>query len=239
MGKIENLKNNWTNFGFSFLRTAELSCKEMMHFSNESDRIRRVFDYYIPTIFNLKHGIEVFLKCFVVILQEKELLEKDHDQMKIFEKLLKLVKDKEVKKRIEEVAENNKQRLDWSAAKKRVESIDDKIMALDTLVRRYYNCTFLEDKINNNFSIIDSKNTAFRYPQNNLQMELDYSKILCTINSGDIEKLHGDILELEKRLVDLWQIFQAKFEINKYFNNTNPGYKWLKIGSIDDIKAGS
>jgi hypothetical protein len=89
---------------------------------------------------------------------------------------------------------------------------------------------YSENKIINNFSIEDSENTVFKYPQNKLQIQLNYGKILKKVNNASIVNVtillwtclgivvvaiftEGSVGFLF--LLELFYLFKAKSVINK------------------------
>ncbi len=218
--KAKKLRDSWSNFGLSYFKIAELSC-DVMKKSADEERDAKILDLYMPTLFNIKHGIEIFLKCFIVILEENE-LEKNkqhHRQSEIFKEIIRLVKTKKIENVIQKASEKNKNRKDWKRCSERVQDFDKKLENLESLISRYQTLQFLKSKIANNFSIEDSENTAFKYPQNNLQVHLDYGKILKNITEEDIDDLCKDIRKLQSVLIDFWMIFYCYIEIKNTLND--------------------
>lgn len=73
--KIYN-KNDWAMFIYGYLRLAELACLEIVEgkYNNKANGQFKIEEIYIPAIFNLKHGIELFLKVFSIEFLDKEYL---------------------------------------------------------------------------------------------------------------------------------------------------------------------
>jgi len=214
MEKTKNLIDDWSNFGLSFLKISELACKEMDEAPNKNKK-EKVLDLFIPTIFNIKYGIEIFLKCFIVMLEEKELVEKDfhHDQIELFNKVPSLIEEKRVEQTIAEKANKNWTERDLVSVSKRIKILKSKIINTAVLIGKYYNYPFLEEKLGINFSIKDPYNTAFKYPQNKCQIKIGYGEVLKSINEKDIRNLCIDTIRLQKELIFLWIIIKKYIEI--------------------------
>lgn len=197
----------WLVFSQSFLKIAEIGAREMR--DKKYDSTSTIEDLYVATIYNIKHGIEAFTKSILVILGDTLLGKEDysHDSVKEFMKVFDVIG----KSKLEEVI--NQIQLTYNNDPKFLLkdslSYPDllfKLGKMGGLVHEYYTCSFIKDKIGSDYDVADTKNDAFRYPQNSLKVKLDYQKIIGRLNRTDIQKLIEDILELESVLYTFWLI---------------------------------
>lgn len=209
---IENnkIKDEWLNFGLSFLEISSISCEKM---KKDKKSIKRL---YISTIFNIKHSIEILLKFLVIYLSDDDIVKKlkIHDQKDIHKTLEEILKKKNIVKLIIKLNQSKKNDKDWIFNKYKSEldiTSGEKVVLISThlkiLINKYYNCEFLKDKIGLDFNIEDKDNTGFKYPENNLSIRIDYSKVLERINDEDIISLEQDIDSLFNIFVILYILF--------------------------------
>lgn len=202
--KITN-RNDWAQFTLGYLHLARLACleikgKKYTESIKEGDDEFGTKSIYIPALFNLKHGIEIFLKTFSIEFLNKESIDQSdysHDIENIFSKLKDNIGEKRLRGAIEKYEKENPKNRELLSAK----SIFDK---LEDLVKKYQNLDFLKEKIGTDYIIRDTDNTAFKYPANNLSILIDYEKVSTKFHIIDAEKLEIDIVILEKIF---WQLY--------------------------------
>lgn len=216
MNKKTNHEDEWIQFSTSFFCIADIACTEMLNPTEDGYEISQL---YIPTIFNIKHGLESSIKSFIVILEKKE-LDKDkwhHDQVKNFESFRSLLENKEILKRIEErMSKIDKKEILKYFPKyfDLAKEFSKQVELLKDLLDKYYYCEFLKEKIDSAYRIEDFDNTVFKYPQNKLKMKLDYASIIPKINKLDISLMKTDIILLKSLLYFFWIVFEFQLEGN-------------------------
>lgn len=75
---------------------------------------------------------------------------------------------------------------------------------MENLVKKYQSLDFLKEKIGINYTIRDTDNTAFKYPTNNLNIQINYEEISAKFTRLDALKLSTDTANIEKIL---WQLY--------------------------------
>jgi len=201
---------SWLNFSRSYLLLAKLGCKELLDSErNKNEKLKdkeffKMFyyteDLFIAILYNIKHGIEIFIKTLKLILSEK--IEKSHDIFYLFEVLekeIKLHKEKIKSTIIKELNKSNlsdHDKVNLDEVKRNLDNLPTFLKKTKELVDKYYHCDVVKKKIKNDFIIEDIDNTVFRYPENNLKVRLDYQKILSRINKDDIKNIFQDIIDL-------------------------------------------
>lgn len=220
------IKFDWLKFAQSYLIIALLACDEMIENKykeqspNSEDEVvkkyglkPKLIDKYaihvlfLPSIYNAKHGIEVFIKTLKKIVGVDK-IPKDHNAVELFEKLKGLVKEGHIQKVITDKEAANPSDADLPVAKKDLRNIKKYINILEELVIKYQCCDFLKGKIENDFEIEDGDNTAFRYPENSLKIQMNYEEILLRITKEDIEKIKKDIEALWENFNGLGYILE-------------------------------
>jgi hypothetical protein len=208
--KHNDIKENWSIFARNYLNIASLACSEMQYkkYNNVESEIE---DLYISMIFNIKHGIELYLKFFIVLLEQKALIKKyeTHDNLQILRDVMNLTNLSSIKKVINTTYEKNKDNEYWVFVNKSHDNIIDKIYDLMMIVNKYQNLETFKNIINKNFEIEDSDNTSFKYPQNSLKIKLNYKEILKNINKRDLIDIYLDIVKLQNSFYTLEVIFSA------------------------------
>lgn len=213
MATFQNIKNNWLDFGLSYLYIANLACDEMSKDKPEYT----ISDLYISTVYNTKHGVEVLLKSIIVTLEDKELIKKDeiHNQKTLYEKICQIADLPGIKKVISEIIKDKKDNELFIFLDERTKSLGKQFISVGNLIYKYQHLDFLKDKIDNNFIIEDIDNTTFKYPQNSLKIKLDYEEILKKITIEDINSLKMDVNELINIFISLYLVF------TRYIDNKN------------------
>lgn len=224
MTEIVDKSYNWVLFSQSYLRLALLGCQELLDGKHKKSYeltlgLRyNIEDLFIPIIYNTKHGIEIFIKTFKFILDEK--LGKDdrnHNSLELFEAFKKEIrKNKDtIIKEIKAEFSKKPESANLEVADKDLNNIEAFLNSLSQIIEKYHHCEFLKNKISNNFEIEDHENTAFRYPENNLKITLDYGSILSELKREDIEEIKKDVTLLFKIFNDLGFIFDVYKDLCK------------------------
>jgi len=220
----KELKNDWWLFCDNYITIAELACREMIHqryatsWHKEKGDIgpKRFWPYnlYISTIYNLKHSIEIFLKYFIIIIEDKipEIGKNGHD----IEKCLEIFKNKYkvdlINKTIQKAYDDKREsRRVLEPAKIETEFSKEWMENIAKISLKYFKCEDVKKKIKD-FDLKDISNDAFRYPKNKLFIDINYSEIVNRITKEDIGKVLKDIGELKNDFDSL------KFLIDIYHN---------------------
>jgi len=214
--------SDWYTFANGYLELARLACVEIIGHKNSKysrsakgkpKRILHEFELkeiFIPALFNTKHGIEVLLKTLIVNLLNKEMLEKgdySHNIEEIFNRLE--AQEHLQEKKINDSTEfTNKYFTKGSGSKNIFQDWKKDMLALKELVYKYHNLDFLKEKIKADYSIEDQENTAFKYPTNNLKIQLDYKNMVSRLKKEDVEILLMDINSLKSIFFLLFLGFQ-------------------------------
>lgn len=218
MTTLSKIKENWFDFGMSYLYLADLACKEMQ---KKEDREYYAGELYIATIFNIKHGIEVNLKSLIVLLEDRQISKKleHHNQEEIMNEFHRLIGEKKIINLIETLTKKNENNAEWIF--KEIKGKKDIILTMldmAKLVSKYHQLSFLKDKISSDFIIEDTNNTAFKYPQNNLLIKLDYKEIIKKIDKVAILKIAIDVSELLNYFLTLNMLFYECIKEKKHRN---------------------
>lgn len=220
------IKFDWLKFAQSYLAIALLACDEMIEnkykqpFPDPDEEIVKKYGLkpklidkykihvlYLPALYNTKHGIEVFIKTLKKILGTDK-VPKDHNAVESFEKLKGLVNEGHIQNVIEDAETKNPSDSNLPVAKEDLKNIQKYIANIEKLVTKYQRCDFLKEKIDSDFEIEDGDNTAFRYPENSLKIQINYEKILLRITKKDVEAIRKDIEVLWKNFNGLGYILE-------------------------------
>lgn len=225
----EQAQDDWLLFSSSYLNLANLACKEVIeerhaYYSRDKKTEGKRIDFfkkenlYIPTIYNMKHAIEIVIKTLNIVLSDELTSEAwSHNQKDIFSLLRKQIKPKDLQdaknaliKRVENNINSDKDD-GLENIKKRIinqyTSADEYIADLERLILKYQRCDFIRDKIKNFYTINDTENDAFRYPANGLVIELNYSEIIKNVTVDDFKDFRKDVEDIEKIFSTLDIIF--------------------------------
>lgn len=205
--RIKN-KEEWADFTLSYLHIAELALREIIDkkFNNEnfgSDKI------YIPTLYNIKHAIEIFLKFFTIEFLDKENLDNSdysHDIEVIFTKLKRNIPNSVLESFKKRWNKDNSQHAD----KIGTITLED----LQSIVEKYHSLDFLKEIIQENYSIKDLNNTAFKYPTNDLNIQINYKEFSKRITIDMVRESLIDVINLEKMFWQLQIVLYFKKEHN-------------------------
>lgn len=206
-------KYDWLSFAQNFLFISKISCEKML----EKDCY--IIPLFLPTLYNIKHGIEVFIKSAMVLITECELGKEDrkHSAVELFERLKIIINYELIKKVIEDAHKKNPDDNDFkNASKDFLPGLPQRIESLDKLVAKYQNCEIIKDKIGNYFEIDDEDNTAFRYPENNLKIKLNYDMILINIKTNDVVELLDDVKNICNNFNSLGYVLNVYSRAKKY-----------------------
>ncbi len=208
MAKAYEKKYEWLHFSQSYLFLARLGCQEILgekyeqypKFFSES----RILHFFVPILFDIKHGIEIFIKTLKIVLaDELNRDEKAHNVSELFLILKKQISKHKIAELIKRKHSENSEDIILKIANKNIDKLSIIIDDLERLIYKYYRCEIIKEKINDDFIIEDINNCAFRYPENNLKIIINYDKVLLKIDKKDIEQILKDIDELLKNLNSL------------------------------------
>ncbi|MFA5829508.1 MAG: hypothetical protein WC843_03370 [Candidatus Gracilibacteria bacterium] len=192
-------RDEWLNFCQSYLSLALLACDEMLakkytvKLMDVDIPAYSVPSLFLPTIYNIKHGLEVFLKTLRIILNaQSNPKEGKHSNLEIFTLLKKEIDSKQIQRVIESECKKKPDDTNLKLLLKDLANLSTYVDKIESLVIKYEHCEIIKNKIQTDFTIIDEDNTAFRYPQNSLQIKLDYHKILTKITPEDIQEIRTD-----------------------------------------------
>lgn len=181
MKKREVLKDgttefDWIMFAQSYFYIARLACQELLddrsekHNRSLSDSINlsyKTANLYVAILFNIKHGIEVFIKS-LGILDFGE-YEEGHDIHVLFQNL---------KKRMETKLSSG--------------DLDE----MEKLIIYFYKPNFLKRKVKDFYEIADIKNDIFRYPDNNAKIQISWELILDLFDESDVKEIKDNLDKL-------------------------------------------
>jgi len=171
--KYEISEKGWYVFVNSYLGLARIGCQKLQGRLSKENKV-----IVVSIIYNFKHALEILIKALQKTLKkEKEDIEKTHDIDKLFKELNLKVK-KEIKQ------------------KKPKEGISKEIKKLERLVKKYRELNFVNEYIKDCFSIEDTENQLFRYPEYSSYIQVDYPKLVNKFTREDIEGIEQDINEL-------------------------------------------
>lgn len=220
-------KEDWWLFCDNFLKISELACKEMIHqeysmgWSKQKGHVGpKEFwphNLYISAIYNLKHSIEIFLKYFLIIIEDKfpEVGKDGHN----IEKYLDLFQDKYkldlINKEIKKAYKDKKDsRYSLDTAEMETQFSEEWFNNIASISLKYFKCEDLKEKIKF-FDLKDVSNTCFKYPKNDLSIELNYSEIINQITKEDIKKVLNDIYELKNAFNSLRFLIEVYYDIKE------------------------
>jgi len=193
-------KEDWELFFLGYLSMAKLGCDEMLKENSDYN----IEDLYISTIYNFKHSIEIFLKTMIVVLEERKIVkqEEKHDQLDVFKGFIQIItkNKKDIIDTIDKVKENDEI---WEMIKFETGKMDNLTNKVLELIKKYQTMSFLKEKIGQDYSIEDSVNDVFRYPQNKMKIDLNYEDIIKRIDKKDITMLYIDVINASNVFIKL------------------------------------
>jgi len=220
-------KEDWWLFCDNYIKIAELACMEMIHqkytmwFDEKRGNIgpKKFWPYnlYVSAIYSLKHSIEIFLKYFLIIIEDKfPEFKKEKDGHNI-EKYLDLFKNKYklelINKTIKEAYESKKEsRYALETAEMETKFSREWMNNIAKISLKYFHCEDIKGKITS-IDLRDTSNDGFRYPKNKLIIELNYTEIVHKITKGDVKEVLKDINELENAFSSLRFLIEVYYDI--------------------------
>lgn len=202
MGNREETKYDWLGFAQSFLLLSKLACQELE--DKRKDKHSKTtrcdppkfnlpythFDLFISIVFNVKHGLEVFIKTLRFISSGD--YKTGHDIKELFDDL---------KKNLPERIKPSKDIEGNGITEGGIDAIPDKLGDLEKLILKYYHCDFLNEN-KRVADIYDEMNDVFRYPENKAKVKID----LDLVNEESIRAIHEDIDKIYRLFNDLGYI---------------------------------
>ncbi len=178
-------KYDWVVFAQSFLYLARLGCQELLsedknkHSKNDMAHYPyQVADLYVPILFNIKHGIEVFVKALSLFAYGE--YEEGHDVKELFTTTKKTILSKKQVPRQKGFYDGRTQ-VDINGSIQDLEEIEQ-------LVLYFYELEFLKEKIKTEYVMCDSLNDVLRYPKNKASIRIDWGTILSSrVERADAE----------------------------------------------------
>lgn len=203
---LKDKKYQWSDFVGSYLKLAKIGCKEYLLSLVPSGDVIEDFKKYIepsiyaPIVFNIKHGIECSLKALSHIIDEK--YEWHHNLNDLFLKLKLKIRQLNLKpvtdKRGNKITQNQ------------IDRLPGQLDSLKKIVLEFYELKFLLDNIRENIKIFDSKNDVFRFPENKVQIDIDYDNLFQSID----ETLIKSLIEKIDKLQDIYSSIGWVLDIN-------------------------
>ena len=202
-------KYDWAIFASSYFLIAKLACQELLSerekkhsMSGNLNTPYQPKDLYVSILFNIKHGIEVFVKTLSVFAYGK--YEKGHDIKLLFkdaeEKISKLNPKPRQKGFYDDISQD-----DINASFKDLRKIEN-------LVLYFFQLDFLKQKLGNDFIINDTLNDFLRYPDSKASIRIDWGTVLS------YRILPSDIQEILTKLNDLYALFNRAGRFHAILN---------------------
>jgi hypothetical protein len=222
-------QDDWVHFSHNYLGIAILGCDEILnakHYKNLLNVPLHSYEYghhelFIAIIFNIKHGIEVFTKTLKIILaDELNKSEKHHNIVELFKILQKEIKKHNIINTIIEEQKKDPTNHELNFIIRDLDNIKERLLEVETIVKKYYKCDFLKDKLDSNlFTIEDIDNTTFKYPENSLKINIKYGEVLSKLSDSDIEEAREDAKKLYKNFNELGYVFDVYKKLKKPLEN--------------------
>ncbi len=167
---------------------------------------------YFPMLFNFKHGIEIALKSLVKIFDKENNVKDDgHNLRKAFKRLKNFIEKFKIIKYYEDYKLSGGESDFFIEFVLSESNLPQKIELLERLIIKYQSCDVVLKYLNKNYSISDKQNDAFRYPENQLNISMDYMSIKELIKIEDVYEILEDI-------VDVKNIFGSLGELLSYWS---------------------
>ena len=204
----------WLHFSWAFLDVAEFSCDFWLNAVKKREYSGKTsVRSYLAIIFNIKHSLELFLKrCIVSYTGNLDKKDYGHDLESFYEKFLQIDFQKiqtAIKSKPESLRENHPLFVARHILSK-PKSLQKKVDTLGDLVDRYYHLRFSRNFKKVGIILRDVENTAFRYPENSLAVDIDYLDLIERISFADFNDLREDITLLT------WCYSNLGFVIRQY-----------------------
>ena len=210
--KDNEIQYSWLNFAQSFLGLAITGCDRIIIdqdrdtsclFSGKTeDKKILPKDIFTPIVFNIKHGIEVFIKTLLVIkFNHHNKKYNIHNVEKLFKELIQNVSQeiKPIKFGGDEITQDN------------IDKIPSKLEEIRKYIFKYYLCNFI-NKGKKIINICDYENDVFRYPDNKSYLRVDDKLIDIDI----INELKNDAIHIHDLFNELGYIFLVDKDYNDY-----------------------
>ncbi|MCG2694815.1 hypothetical protein L6261_01905 [Candidatus Parcubacteria bacterium] len=167
-------EKSWYIFVISFLINAKNECDFLINSKRLDDNNKYLV---ISIVYNFKHGLEVFLKAFSRFLNEKiDKGDYGHDTKRLLDSFKNQINKKKGKTKLK----NKKQ-------------TDKDINDLEKIIEKYNEIDFFKNYIKESFSVYDTENTFFKYPEHSTKIIIDYSRLSNQVNREDLKKIKKDI----------------------------------------------
>jgi hypothetical protein len=190
-----NNKYDWpVAFAQSYILIAKLACQEILsskpnkHYRGLDKSTYETADLYIPIVFNIKHGIEVFIKSLSIFTDETY-DEKTHDIKRLF---------LDAKPRILKILKPTNKPYYNNVTKEEVEKTKKALDQIEILIDDFYHLDFLKSKIHQNYKFSDIQNDFFRYPENKTLIQIEWRNVLIKLSKEDVEQILIKIEHLYK-----------------------------------------
>lgn len=185
---------DWVIFSQSYLLIARLGCQELMIPKHPSTDYKdffkleyKIHDLTVPIFYNVKHGIEIFIKTLSLFLIG-EYNNKEHDLNVLFLKFKNEV-DKKIKLKIFKPLKNDGNEI----TQQDIDNLPKNLEKLKKLIYEFYAIEILKPKLNQDFTIADKQNDIFRYPDNKALIKINWQEVLDKISKEDISVIQGKI----------------------------------------------
>lgn len=220
----QKLREDWWLFCDNYLSIAELACREMYSqkyfFFEERGKPfggKRfwIYNLYISMHYNLKHSIEIFLKYFILILDDKipEFGKNGHDieeYLKRFQQRHNVEKINAVVKKAFNDKKLSRYSLDYADIE--TEFHEEWVEHIARLSIKYFKCEDIKEKVKY-FTFRDIANDGFRYPKNKMGVDINYSELVHSITKEDIQVVLSDIYELRNAFNSLRFLIETYHDV--------------------------
>lgn len=193
----------WYDFTRSFLDLVELGCKEVKEQKHKKNiggiEIKYEKSLNIAIIYNMKHAIEIFIKTLIRYAEYDSFQNiKEHNLEFLFN--LYVEKFERLKKKPKYSLKNA-----HPATQEYVKNFDKNALKLAEVIDYYDQLKFLNKE---DISVIDTKNTAFKYPENYLEInaQIDYYNFLNA--KLDADKIIKDVMIIKDHLNSILCVFK-------------------------------
>ncbi|MEK9135128.1 MAG: hypothetical protein AAB451_02410 [Patescibacteria group bacterium] len=186
-GKNEVRKHDWAFFAQSYFMVAKLACQELLDtrgnkHSKEGTSPYNPADLFVAILFNIKHGIEVYIKTIHQFVPGVGEYDEVHDIHQLFTRVKQKISTQKLSPQ--------PQMFYDSITQKEIDELPEDLDKIELLVSYFYHLDLLKTKIGQNYEIKDVKNDVLRYPDNKAKLRIDWSTILIgRINISDIEQI--------------------------------------------------
>ncbi|MCK5466764.1 hypothetical protein KAI56_04710 [Candidatus Parcubacteria bacterium] len=179
------IEREWYIFYYSFLNIAKNSCENIINKKKlpESDKF-----ISIGIIYNIKHSLEIVVKALYRTFSNGKIDKSDYGH--------------DIKKLIKEFKKGNNKKI------KRTPNLSNEIDKLEEIMLKYYELSFLKKYLKDSFNINDIENTFFKYPENKVNIRVDYSEFLNKVNMSDIESIKIDINEISSIILKIKKLIK-------------------------------